>query len=126
MQQQRSYYRWFIALFVTFALAACAELGLERNDPIVLDRDVLFAFGQAELKPQGVRQIEQYVPLIKARGETWIEVRGHTDRIGSKAANDRLSLQRAESVRRLLIANGLDGERIRARGMGSRYPVVEC
>jgi len=118
--------RWFSALFLGLSLVACAELGLKPNDTIVLDSDVLFDFGQAELKPEGKRQIEQYVPLIKARGKTWIEVVGHTDRIGSKSTNDRLSLERAESVRQILIANGLDPDRIRARGLGSRSPKVEC
>ncbi len=122
----RSLFRWFSALFLGLTLVACAELGLEPNDTIVLDSDVLFDFGQADLKPEGKRQIEQYVPLIKARGRTWIEVVGHTDRIGSKSTNDRLSLQRAESVRNLLIANGLDPDRIRARGLGSRSPRVDC
>lgn len=122
----RSLFRWFSALFLGLTLVACAELGLEPNDTIVLDSDVLFDFGQADLKPEGKRQIEQYVPLIKARGRTWIEVVGHTDRIGSKSTNDRLSLQRAESVRNLLIANGLNPDRIRARGLGSRSPRVDC
>lgn len=126
MQYPTRIFRWFAALFLGLGLIACAELGLQANDPIILDSDVLFDFGQAELKPQGKRQLEQYVPLIKARGETWIEVVGHTDRIGSVAANDRLSLQRAESVRQLLIANGLDPDRIRARGLGSRNPRVDC
>src|SRR5690625_1572129 len=122
----RSLFRWFSALFLGATLVACAQLGLEPNDTIVLDSDVLFEFGQADLKPEGKRQIEQYVPLIKARGRTWIDVVGHTDRIGSKQANDRLSLERAQSVRNLLIANGLNPDRIRARGLGSRHPKVEC
>ncbi|HLR81974.1 MAG TPA: OmpA family protein [Paenalcaligenes sp.] len=118
--------RWFSALFLGLSLVACAQLGLKPNDTIILDSDVLFDFGQAELKPEGKRQIEQYVPLIKARGKTWIEVVGHTDRIGSKSTNDRLSMERAESVRQILIANGLNPDRIRARGLGSRSPKVEC
>jgi len=126
MQQYKSLLRWFAAVFLGFTLAACAELGLQANDPIILDSDVLFAFGSAELKPEGQRQIEQYVPLIKARGQTWVEVVGHTDRIGDRRLNDRLSLERAESVRQLLIANGLNPDRVRARGLGSRNPVVEC
>src|SRR5690625_1258023 len=118
--------RWFSALFLGLSLVACAQLGLKPNDTIILDSDVLFDFGQAELKPEGKRQIEQYVPLIKARGKTWIEVVGHTDRIGSKSTNDRLSMERAESVRNLLIANGLDPDRIRTSGLVSTRPSFSC
>src|SRR5690625_6511208 len=109
----RSLFRWFSSLFLGLTLVACAELGLEPNDTIVLDSDVLFDFGQADLKPEGKRQIEQYVPLIKARGRTWIEVVGHTDRIGSKSTNDRLSLQRAEPVRKQRNHHGVGHDRTR-------------
>lgn len=118
--------RWLAACASALVLAGCADLGIAPNDPIVLDSDVLFEFGKADLKPEGKRQIDQYIPSIKARGETRIEVIGHTDRIGSRQANDALSLQRAQSVRNQLIAGGLDPDQVRARGLGSRSPVVQC
>src|SRR5699024_12261702 len=108
--------RWFSALFLGLSLVACAQLGLKPNDTIILDSDVLFDFGQAELKPEGERQIEQYVPLIKARGKTWIEVVGHTDRSGSKSTKDRPSMERAGLVRRILHANGSAHDRSRGTG----------
>src|SRR5690625_6958326 len=116
--------RWFSALFLGLSLVACAQLGLKPNDTIILDSDVLFDFGQAELKPEGKRQIEPYVPLIKARGKTWIEVVGHTDRIGSKSTNDRLSMECAESFRQILIANGLNSDRLRSLRLGSSSPNI--
>jgi|SRR5690625_4208249 len=126
MQYAKYILRWVIITLFGLALTACAQMGLQANDPIVLDSDVLFEFGKAELKPEGQKQIEQYVPLIKARGDTWVEVVGHTDRIGDQRLNDKLSLERAESVRNLLIANGLKADRVRARGLGSKNPRVDC
>ncbi|MFA5521236.1 MAG: OmpA family protein [Castellaniella sp.] len=113
-------------MIATLALSGCAQLNLKPNDKIFLDADVLFEFGKHTLKPEGRRQIQQYVPSIKMRGETWVTVIGHTDRIGNQRANDALSLRRAEAVREVLVAEGLMADRVSARGAGSRNPVVEC
>jgi outer membrane protein OmpA-like peptidoglycan-associated protein len=49
---------------------------------------------------------------------------GHTDKVGSDAANDLLSRQRAEVVRKALIARGIAPENVVAVGRGKREPVV--
>jgi OmpA-OmpF porin, OOP family len=64
------------------------------------------------------------VTRAQARAGGDIVVTGHTDRQGSVEANDRLSLERARAVRALLIAQGLQPERIEAVGRGEREPLV--
>ncbi|WP_313953067.1 OmpA family protein [Accumulibacter sp.] len=49
---------------------------------------------------------------------------GHTDRVGAVATNDRLSLQRANLVREMLISAGVAREDISVVGRGERAPVV--
>lgn len=49
---------------------------------------------------------------------------GHTDTVGDAAANDRLSLQRAQAIRERLLREGFDPERIVAIGRGEREPAV--
>ena len=51
-------------------------------------------------------------------------VTGHTDRVGSMEANDRLSLARAESVREILVAAGVQRALITVIGRGERAPLV--
>ena len=53
-----------------------------------------------------------------------VVVTGHTDRVGSLEANDRLSLARAEAVRELLVAAGVDRTQISVVGRGEREPLV--
>ena len=53
-----------------------------------------------------------------------IEVEGHTDSIGTEAYNDSLSLERARSVRRAIVAQGVEESRIRVRGFGESRPVA--
>ncbi len=49
---------------------------------------------------------------------------GHTDRVGGEADNDRLSLQRAEAVRAMLIQRGIQASFLRAVGRGEREPLI--
>ncbi|MBN8452482.1 OmpA family protein [Accumulibacter sp.] len=49
---------------------------------------------------------------------------GHTDRVGSSAFNDRLSLRRAEAGREQLIGAGVAPDAISVVGRGEREPVV--
>jgi outer membrane protein OmpA-like peptidoglycan-associated protein len=53
-----------------------------------------------------------------------VQVTGHTDRVGSVADNDRLSLQRAEAVRAMLIQRGINSSFLRAVGRGEREPLI--
>lgn len=49
---------------------------------------------------------------------------GHTDRVGSVEANDRLSVVRAETVRELLVAAGVPRSAVSVVGRGEREPAV--
>ena len=51
---------------------------------------------------------------------------GHTDRLGSQAYNEKLSLARADAVRDYLISKGVPKDKIEAIGMGEKQPVVQC
>ena len=52
-----------------------------------------------------------------------IQVEGHTDSQGDADMNQRLSQQRAESVRRYMIDKGVSGDRLEAKGFGESKPL---
>lgn len=54
-----------------------------------------------------------------------VEVAGHTDSTGPSTLNTRLSQERAESVRQVLIESGVSGDVLTARGYGSTRPVAD-
>ncbi|MBC3438211.1 OmpA family protein [Pseudomonas sp. BW16M2] len=88
-----------------------------------LSSDVLFRFGKSsygDISPEGRDAVRQLARQIKADNATLqhIEVIGHTDPIGSAAANQALGLQRAQTVRRVLIDAGLPGSSIQASSRG--------
>lgn len=97
-----------------------------------LSGDVLFAFGKSghqDISYQGRTAIRELIAQLHrehAKLER-IEVVGHTDPIGSYAANQSLGLKRAQTVRRLLIDGGLSATSINASSAGSSEPVTdEC
>ena len=69
-------------------------------------------------------QLDALMADAARRQAVEVQVTGHTDRVGSIADNDRLSLQRAETVRTMLVQNGIKATFIRAVGRGEREPLV--
>ncbi|MCD0505890.1 OmpA family protein [Bordetella petrii] len=92
-----------------------------------LGSDVSFGFGSATLTVAGqARVAEIAAELRRTQTIEQLEIAGHTDRIGSDAANDALSQRRAQAVREAFIANGIPADGVRAVGYGKRQPLVQC
>ncbi|WP_217549261.1 OmpA family protein [Pantoea sp. GbtcB22] len=95
-----------------------------------LSGDVLFAFGKSarrDVSGQGEEAVRQLVSQIKQGtvNVNHITVTGHTDAIGSASANQRLGLQRAQTVRRMIIENGIPARSVSAESAGSNEPVSQ-
>jgi len=90
--------------------------------------DALFAFGRADiadLQPAGRAEIARIAAELRSSSDVRsVRVIGHTDRLGSEQGNQALSLRRAETVRRLLIEQGVPAQRVSAQGRGAAEPVA--
>jgi peptidoglycan-associated lipoprotein len=71
---------------------------------VVLSEDQgRFRFGRTDLPPEAAAAIDNMVAnLQNQKSAVWIEIEGHTDNVGDKAFNERLGLNRAETVKRYL------------------------
>ena len=85
---------------------------------------VTFDFAKYDLKPQFYPALNTIASTLKEYNQTIVEVSGHTDSIGSDAANQVLSERRANAVSSYLIGQGVVRERFEVVGMGERYPVA--
>ncbi|MCB9652023.1 MAG: OmpA family protein [Deltaproteobacteria bacterium] len=110
-------------LFVAGALALFPAVA--HADPAqVPDGTVRFQMGSSELTPESQRVLDRLAAMLMRRPELDpIELVGHTDDLGADAANRRLSLGRAQQVRRALISRGIRPGRILVRGVGSAEPL---
>jgi outer membrane protein OmpA-like peptidoglycan-associated protein len=62
-----------------------------------------FKFGKTELPDEAKGRLDQMVAQLKADPKgVFIEIEGHTDNVGSEELNERLGMERAESVKRYL------------------------
>lgn len=92
-----------------------------------LNNDVSFAFGGDVVTAAGQARIAEIAEELRNKQTVeQLRIVGHTDRIGSDAANDALSLRRAEAVRQVMIRNGIPAGDVRAEGRGKRDPLVQC
>ena len=86
---------------------------------------VTFDFARYELKPQFYPALNTVAGTLREYHQTIVEVSGHTDSVGSDAANQTLSERRATSVQVALIKMGVNPSRIVTAGYGKAYPVAD-
>ena len=85
---------------------------------------VYFVNGKNEITPESLAVVDEVKSDLKTRGAPEIVVIGHTDRVGKVEDNDNLSLERANVMRDILIADGIPAEHIEVAGRGEREPLV--
>lgn len=88
--------------------------------------DALFAFDKAALQPEGRTLLDGLVKQLAGATYDNLMVTGHTDRIGSSRYNQKLSEQRAQTVKSYLVNQNIQASRIDAMGKGETQPVTKA
>ena len=84
--------------------------------------DVLFDTGKADLKPSARERLAKVAGILIAYPDIRVEIDGYTDSTGSLEFNERLSQQRADSVRSYLSSQGVNSSAITTQGFGPSQP----
>ena len=90
-------------------------------DKVTLSADTLFALDSYKLRPNARETLDELVARLRKVDFESIKITGHTDPTGTVALNHRLSRQRAEEVKRYLVAHGVSADKIRRRGRGQQH-----
>jgi outer membrane protein OmpA-like peptidoglycan-associated protein len=108
------------------SLSEILETKRETRGFIVNIGDVLFDTGKATLKSGAREKLSKLAGILLAYpGTLTIEIEGHTDSTGSDELNNKLSLNRAESVRDYLVQSSVKGDRIKSvQGFGKSKPIA--
>jgi len=111
-------------------------VGVENNKVFIIDfsvdpvkKEVIlprieYDFNKFDLRPQSIADLDLLAETLKDNLNVVIELKSHTDYIGSDAQNNKLSQQRADACVAYLISQGIDAGQLVARGMGEKEPFL--
>ena len=85
---------------------------------------LLFDTGKATLQPESQAQLKDVAAILKAYPKVHVRIGGYTDNVGDKAANVKLSQERATNVAGELVKLGIDKSRLDSKGYGEEHPVA--
>lgn len=104
----------------------CPEAVRVTETEIHILQQVQFDTGKATIKSVSNALLDEVAGVLNDHPDiSKLEIQGHTDNRGGQALNQRLSQQRAESVRKALIDRGISEDRLAAKGFGPDKPIAD-
>ncbi|RXJ85026.1 OmpA family protein [Arcobacter cloacae] len=100
------------------------ELQLKINN-LLQQRKITFERRSTELTTDSKSVVEDIAKILNEYTTFNVEVAGHTDSRGNDDLNKRISQDRANSVKKLLVSFGVDENRIKAVGYGEEFPIAK-
>ncbi len=96
------------------------------NESEATFNSVYFGFDKSNITNQAARELDKIVTILSDNDALEIEVSSYTDSRGSSAYNIGLSNRRAKSTVDYLISQGIDRNRIKAKGYGESRMINKC
>ncbi len=84
---------------------------------------ILFNFNKSSLRDDSYAKLLSIVAIMKENSSVKFSIEGHTDSSGPASYNQKLSENRANTVRDYFISNGIDAANITATGYGETKPI---
>jgi len=95
------------------------------SEKVTFAADAFFDTAKSVLKPDARAKLDDLVAKTKDVNLEVIIAVGHTDSDGSDAYNQKLSVARAESVKKYLVSKGIETNRVYTEGKGEKQPVAD-
>jgi len=103
----------------------CPALARVESARIQILEEVRFETGTAAILPESYPVLAAVGAILRSRPDIGlVRIEGHTDSVGSEAANERLSAARADAVmKHLIVRERVDPARLRVAGLGETRPL---
>ena len=92
---------------------------------VTFDSGILFDFNKSNLSNSAKSSLTKFAASLQDNPQTDVQIYGHTDNVGSRAANEKVSTARAEEVKKYLINSGVASSRMTSQGLAYDYPVAD-
>ncbi|MEU4385188.1 OmpA family protein [Promicromonospora sp. NPDC023805] len=96
----------------------------QAQEDLVEIPNITFVTDSAELTEDGRRVVRNAAEVLEEHPEVEVRIEGHTDSLGTRVHNWRLSERRAQEVLDRLVGLGVDEDRLTAKGYGESDPLV--
>ncbi|MFN8207130.1 MAG: OmpA family protein [Bacteroidales bacterium] len=96
---------------------------IEVGTKVVL-KNIFFETSKATLKPESYAELENVLKFLQDNTTVRLEISGHTDNVGSRSLNQKLSENRAKAVVDYLVGKGIDKGRLESKGYADTQPVT--
>ncbi|MFT3822959.1 MAG: OmpA family protein [Chitinophagaceae bacterium] len=104
----------------------CPEVKEEvRKRVEVAASKIFFVTGSAKLMAKSYKSLDEVAKLMQDDANLKLSIDGHTDNTGRLELNQKLSADRARSVRDYLVSKGIEGGRLRSSGHGPDNPIAD-
>jgi outer membrane protein OmpA-like peptidoglycan-associated protein len=87
--------------------------------------NIFFETGKSDLKKSSFAELDRVVKFLADNPNVTVEISGHTDNVGNKDFNKKLSQERANAVTKYLVSKGVDKARLTTKGYGMEKPVAD-
>ncbi len=91
---------------------------------VTFDSGILFGFNKTNLSESAKTSLSQFATSLRNNPETNVQIFGYTDNVGTRAANDKVSTERASVVKTYLVNSGVSSSRLTSEGMAWENPVA--
>ncbi len=91
---------------------------------VVIIENIEFETGSAKIKNTNIPTLENAFQAMKNTPSLRVEIGGHTDNTGDYDKNVKLSLDRADAIKQILVAKGIEPDRIAVKGYGPDIPLA--
>jgi len=104
-----------------------AEISLQIDlyESIIELKNLNFESAKYDIKQKYYTDLNDIFGYLKQEKNINIEIAGHTDNVGEEAYNQKLSNDRALSVKSFLVQKGIDSKRIKCVGYGEQQPIAD-
>jgi outer membrane protein OmpA-like peptidoglycan-associated protein len=99
-------------------------------DQLILDRSIVleniyYDLNKADIRTDAAAELNKLVQILKDNPAIRIELSSHADARATDAYNDDLTQRRAQSAVDYLVSQGIESERLIAKGYGKRQLIVQ-